>query len=155
MITFLPDPNFAKTASILDNKRLLNQRNEALTLVRNLVGEQTGWKNHPACKMWRGYAGAVIQYGFYICREIRNRGYTSEIANPLPFVVILIETHQNFVALPWWFDRESKEYLDKVCASHRSNLLRKDPEFYGKYGWSEPDNLPYFWPIVGQPQQEE
>ena len=31
-------------------------------------------------------------------------------------------------------------------ASHRSNLLRKDPVFYGKHGWSEPTDLPYVWP---------
>src|SRR3546814_11842397 len=30
-------------------------------------------------------------------------------------------------------------------ASHRSNLLRKDPGFYGRYGWPEPPDLPYVW----------
>lgn len=35
---------------------------------------------------------------------------------------------------------------DRLHRSHRSNLLRKDPEFYGKYGWNVPDNLDYFWP---------
>ena len=42
---------------------------------------------------------------------------------------------------PPWFGNE------KIHASHRSNLLRKDPEFYGKYGWTEPDNLEYVWPV--------
>ena len=37
--------------------------------------------------------------------------------------------------------------MKKIHASHRSNLLRKDPEFYGKYGWTEPDNLEYIWPV--------
>jgi hypothetical protein len=36
---------------------------------------------------------------------------------------------------------------EKFHASHRSNLLRKDKEFYGKFGWAEPDDLPYFWPV--------
>jgi hypothetical protein len=36
---------------------------------------------------------------------------------------------------------------EEIHASHRSNLLRKDSEFYGKFGWAEPDDLPYFWPI--------
>jgi hypothetical protein len=42
---------------------------------------------------------------------------------------------------PDWFG--NKEFH----ASHRSNLLRKDPEFYGKYGWTEPHDLPYIWPL--------
>jgi hypothetical protein len=32
-------------------------------------------------------------------------------------------------------------------ASHRSNLLRKNPEWYGQFGWTEPDDLPYVWPV--------
>jgi Pyrimidine dimer DNA glycosylase len=35
---------------------------------------------------------------------------------------------------------------ETVHASHRSNLLRKDPLFYGRYGWAEPPDLPYAWP---------
>ena len=36
---------------------------------------------------------------------------------------------------------------DRVHASHRSNLLRKDFSFYSKFGWSESSDMPYFWPI--------
>jgi hypothetical protein len=32
-------------------------------------------------------------------------------------------------------------------ASHKSNLLRKDPVWYGQFGWSEPTDLPYVWPV--------
>jgi hypothetical protein len=31
--------------------------------------------------------------------------------------------------------------------SHRSNLLRKDPQWYGQFGWTVPDDLPYVWPV--------
>ena len=41
---------------------------------------------------------------------------------------------------PWFGD-------ERVHASHRSNLLRKDSEFYGQYGWKESSDLPYFWPV--------
>jgi len=56
------------------------------------------------------------------------------------------------------FKNTMKEYNEEVSefpgwlgdeafhASHRSNLLRKDPEFYGRYGWNEPPDLPYIWP---------
>jgi hypothetical protein len=36
----------------------------------------------------------------------------------------------------------------EVHSSHRANLLRKDPNFYGKYGWQESPEIPYFWPIT-------
>jgi len=35
---------------------------------------------------------------------------------------------------------------DTFHASHRSNLLRKDPDYYGQWGWTEPSDLPYIWP---------
>jgi len=41
---------------------------------------------------------------------------------------------------PWWLGRGD------FHGSHRSNLLRKYPEHYAKFGWEEPDNLPYVWP---------
>jgi hypothetical protein len=40
---------------------------------------------------------------------------------------------------PWLGD-------ERLHASHRSNLLRKDPEHYGQFEWTEPDDLPYWWP---------
>ena len=33
-------------------------------------------------------------------------------------------------------------------ASHRSNLLRKDPTYYGAFGWAEDATLPYVWPVT-------
>jgi hypothetical protein len=44
----------------------------------------------------------------------------------------------------WILDWEVRQ---KVIDSHRSNLLRKDPVFYGQYGWNVPPDLPYFWPV--------
>jgi hypothetical protein len=41
---------------------------------------------------------------------------------------------------PWWGD-------PAFHASHRSNLLRKDPVWYGQFGWAEPPDLPYVWPV--------
>ena len=35
---------------------------------------------------------------------------------------------------------------EKFHAAHRSNLLRKNPVWYDKFGWREPNNLPYVWP---------
>ena len=45
------------------------------------------------------------------------------------------------VKYPPWFGDE------RFHACHRSNLLRKDPKFYGRYGWKEPANMAYDWPV--------
>ena len=34
---------------------------------------------------------------------------------------------------------------EKVHASHRSNLLRKDYGFYSQYGWGEQLDMNYHW----------
>ena len=33
----------------------------------------------------------------------------------------------------------------KFHASHRANLLRKDYEYYSKFGWGENPKSPYVW----------
>ena len=55
MQTFLPYPDFQKTAQCLDNKRLGKQRVEARQIISTLEGKSNGWRNHPAVKMWKGY----------------------------------------------------------------------------------------------------
>jgi len=42
--------------------------------------------------------------------------------------------------LPPWVGDE------QFHASHRSNLLRKDRQWYGQFEWKESDDLPYVWP---------
>jgi hypothetical protein len=44
------------------------------------------------------------------------------------------------IVMPWWYGNRD------LHASHRSNLLRKDDEYYGRFGWSESPDLPYWWP---------
>jgi hypothetical protein len=41
--------------------------------------------------------------------------------------------------MPSWFG------LEEFHRSHRSNLLRKDYEYYSQY-FDEDPNLPYYWP---------
>jgi hypothetical protein len=43
------------------------------------------------------------------------------------------------IAYPEWFGRNC------FHAAHRSNLLRKDPVYYGKFGWQEKPDMPYLW----------
>ena len=46
--------------------------------------------------------------------------------------------------LPQWLGDED------LHSSHRSNLLRKDKDFYSKYNWSEPNDMPYYWGGFGK-----
>jgi len=132
MQTFLPLPNFLESMRCLDKSRLGNQIwREGYTLIRG------GWKNHPASKMWRGHE---YQLGLYLlagCQILEERGKS------YPAVIDRIKSEMakfTDTGLPSWFGD------DKFHASHRSNLLRKDPVWYGQFGWNEPPDLPYIWP---------
>ena len=135
MNTFLPYADFQRSAACLDNKRLGNQRKETLQLLRG------NWFNHPASKMWRGYNDALAIYGLYICQEWMNRDFKDthfeKIAAFLPSVSNWMELE---IVYPSWFGQES------FHAAHRSNLLRKDYDYYKQFGWKENEFLPYIWP---------
>ena len=131
MQTFLPYSSFVKTAQCLDDKRLGNQRNEALIIYKNVVGISNGWKNHPAVKQWIGYNSCLMLYYNAILQEWINRGKN----NSMPFMTIHGE-----VQYPQWIGDETYH------ASHRSNLLRKNYAFYSQYKWAESPDLPYCWP---------
>lgn len=136
MQTFLPYPDFAESARCLDYKRLGKQRVEALQLARSLI-QPTGWSNHPASVMWRGHLGELIEYGLAICAEWRSRGYQDTVGMSLYELKVNIDLYPG---KPWWIGDAA------FHASHRSNLLRKDPAHYGQFGWHEPTTLSYLWP---------
>jgi len=130
MQTFLPYPEFVETAKVLDYRRLGNQRVEARKIL-STISNGGGWSNHPAVRMWRGYEAALTKYSNIMIQEWIRRGYrnTMEIIDP------------GIVKLPPWVGDPA------FHASHRGNLLRKDPSWYGKFGWSESPDLPYVWPV--------
>lgn len=132
MQTFLPYPDFDKSARCLDDKRLGNQRREALIIFNTLTRGEGGWINHPAVEMWKGYENALACYFDVNVKEWRRRGFKNNM--------LLIPITRPIVYPPWIGD-------ETFHASHRSNLLRKNPEFYKQFGWTEPDNLPYVWPV--------
>ncbi len=133
MQTFLPYDDFLKSAQVLDYKRLGKQRVEAWQLLRGLRGEsKSGWINHPASKMWRGYEAALGLYMNVMIQEWKRRGYK----NTMEYFI----TTEAIILPPWYGD-------EKFHSSHRSNLLRKDPIFYGQYGWSDNPTNPYYWPV--------
>jgi len=161
MQTFLAYPDFTKSASVLDNRRLGKQRVECLQILNTLNKHRftcpdckqgrdnstcadcqeecrvTPWYNHPAVKMWRGYENALGMYGRTVCNEWLSRGFQDTCWNKFA------DYHQVGVGLvmPPWLGNPD------FHASHRSNLLRKDFAYYSQFGWTEPLTLEYVWPV--------
>lgn len=162
MQTFLPYPDYQRTADVLDSARRWKQCIEARQLVNALeqgplcrydlaerrfvygpiVGSRppagfayrkTPWYGHPAAVMWRGRVESLKRYhDVMLSTVLRLRTHDVKAfglygADPA-------------ATPPDWLGRES------FHRSHRSNLLRKDPVFYGRYGWTEPNDLEYVWP---------
>jgi hypothetical protein len=116
------------------------QRSEVLQILRALLGITSGWKNHPVVKMWRGHEASLIEYGFAICDEWKYaRGYNDSCAGQLTDLMLEFGFERSNDP-PWLGDQT-------FHSSHRSNLLRKDSVWYGKFGWEEPNDLEYVWPM--------
>jgi hypothetical protein len=147
--TFLPYPDFTESARVLDRRRLGKQRVEALQVLRGLTVPGYGWRRHPAVRMWTGYEEALVRYGLQMCHVWRDLGHQDSCAATMvaDFAAHRPETRvreQPELAeageLPPWLG------LPDLHRSHRSALVRKDPDFYAPHFPGVPDDLPYFWP---------
>lgn len=149
MQTFLPYPDFARSARVLDTRRLGKQRVEALQIMRAMHVDGHGWRHHPAVRMWRGHEEALAAYGLAICKEWSRRGYADTCAGKI--AAELREMHgsdrvrsqselRRLGLLPAWLGQR------RLHQSHRSALLRKAPEWYGGVFKTTPSHLEYVWP---------
>ncbi len=176
MQTFLPYADFQQSAKCLDNKRLGKQRVECLQILNTLsigpyqkklpkqskfeldswVGcsysefvslpktevRKTPWYNHPAVRMWKGHEWSLYVYAYEVIQIWRKLGFSDTCMDKL------VKIGNDLVLKPD-LDKKYPKWLGnpEFHASHRSNLLRKDPMHYGQFGWTEPNNLPYIWPV--------
>jgi hypothetical protein len=134
MQTFMPYPDMEKSIQVLDYRRLGKQRVETFQVL-NILLDRTptkGWRNHPVTRMWTGYEEALKLYQNYTINEWISRGYK----NTMKLEEVTLED----VVMPSWFGVES------FHQSHRSNLLRKDYEYYSQF-FNEPSDLEYLWPV--------
>jgi hypothetical protein len=138
--TFLPSDDFALCAMTLDRQRLGKQRVETLQIMQTIAGMSRGkgWINHPATKMWIGHEEYLMLYQIAIVSEWTMRGYKD---------TCLDKTYDAFKTIDAEFSYPEWMGNDHFHASHRSNLLRKNVDFYSKFGWTEPDDLEYIWPV--------
>ena len=141
MQTFLPDPDFAKTAHFLDWRRLGKQRVETKQIL-NIVSNQTdkkGWRNHPAVLMWQGYDIALAVYGLEVCEEWKARGYVDNLSKF--FEDYLIENRHKRIIYPDWIG------TPEFHSGHRQTLLFKNFDWYVQFGWTEQPKYEYYWPV--------
>ena len=149
MQTFLPYADFERSARALDAKRLGKQRVEAIQVVRAVTWSGYGWASHPAALMWKGHEEALGRYGLTCCEVWTELGFddtcAATIATDLRAAGIdTIRTQAELAAageLPSWLGDE------RVHRSHRSALVRKDPERYASLFPDTPEDLPYHWPV--------
>jgi hypothetical protein len=137
MQTFLPYKGYIDSASALDRQRLGKQRVEVLQLLEILDGKDSPWKHSPVVKMWKGYEHNLAHYGCILCSVWLGKGYKDTCFEKIN------EYRKKFknTGIPPWLGDE------KLHLSHRSNLIRKNPEHYKPiFGNDVPDNLPYYWP---------
>lgn len=142
MQTFLPFQSFTLSAAVLDNRRLGKQMIEAATIYQVMYVPGTGWHRHPATRMWVGYHEALALYGLACYWQWQQRlklgmrgGKLWHVSGEF-FVGLPLN---RLAAMPPWLGNEA------FHRSHRSNLLRKKPEWYRLF-FNDVDNLPYVWP---------
>lgn len=129
-MTFAPYGDLEACVKSLDYRRLGKQRVEAYQIWRTLVGLSSGWKNHPAVKMWEGYTCFLAIYCNACIDEWIARGYKNNMKK-LP--------HCGKPHPPWWWGRED------VTKSHQASLNRKDPKYY-HFDVSQEEYPEYVWP---------
>lgn len=149
MQTFLPYPDFADSARVLDKRRLGKQRVEAIQVLRALTVAGYGWRRHPAAAMWAGYEEALVRYGLEVCDVWCETGGADTCAVTLVDDLTqaiggsAVRSVTELVAAdempPWLGD-------PAVHRSHQSALVRKDPDYYRKFFPDVPGDLACVWP---------
>ncbi len=139
---------------MLDDKRLGKQRVETLQIMQVLTGyrwdnsvgvigayEPKGWRNHPAVLMWKGFEPALAEYQRVVCTAWTARGFNDTCARK---TAGLLEAsgYPTSILLPPWIGQAP------LHLSHRSNLIRKDPDVYAPLFVGVPPDLPYVWPVT-------
>ncbi|SFN40509.1 hypothetical protein SAMN04487980_101924 [Streptomyces sp. cf124] len=99
--------------------------------------------------MWAGYEEALVRYGLEVCAVWCEQGRQDSCATTLlaDFATFRPGARTRDQArlaaageLPPWLGD------DAFHRSHRSALLRKDPDVYAPCFPGDPDDLPYVWP---------
>jgi len=166
MQTFAPYPDAERSAAVLDKQRVFKQTVETYQILLWLHGAQmwlwaegtdeerrilvprdpTGPRyNHPAIRLWAGNERALGEYQRVFCAETDRRGINSTVWSKSAQVLKELDLGPETADLPaWWGDTRVPDDDDPDSPAgfhfrHRSNLVLKNPQFYGPLF---PDALP-------------
>ncbi len=95
--------------------------------------------------MWRGHTPALVCYGLTFVAEWTRGGRADTTAEKIAEFAPEVSgrSQEELVAgglmPPWWGD-------ERLHSSHRSALVRKDPDFYRPVFGDDDGDVPYFWP---------
>ncbi len=124
--TFLPFPDYEKSAQILSDKHLKHTEAVAKEVLDGLL------ESHPVSKMWRGFEHQLCTYAIEVSCELLDRGIETKLLEQ--FAKKRNDLPDN--GLPYWLGTEI------LHSSHRAMLNHKD----GNYCFSEkPNSIPH-WP---------
>ena len=134
MQTFLPYPNFQKSAEVLDWRRLGKQRVETKQIYQILTGVTTA-NYHPAWVQWKGCEKLLLVYGIIMCNEWIRRGYQDSLR---PYFLEKLKDHKGE---PFKFP----DFLgnENFHLAHRVRLIQKDDEYYWPKFPNTPEEFPY------------
>ena len=139
--TFLPYPNFYKSASCLDKKRLNCQIKEANQIINIILRKmkikrdgKKGWLNHPVLKIWsdkdgKYYLKQLIDYtdAMWIMADILGIDNKTWLKRRYK-ILVTYRKHENKFGkeglIKW-----SRKFHDTI----KANLIRKDEKHYNKY----------------------
>ena len=148
MQTFMPyGSQYDKTAKCLDVKRLGKQRVETYQILKALLGETKGWRNHPATRMWEGYEFQLYVYQTAICTEWTRRGYKDTVLDSSKELILKYKIKPS-IKTPDWINKPA------LTITHRANLFLKDPIYYINFEDEAkeyidyvccPDKCKYWW----------
>jgi len=146
--TFLPYPDFAESAQVLDQARLGKQRVEALQVLRAVTLPGYGWQSHPAIAMWRGHRTALTAYALAVTDEWIAQGHADTVRPQVLEFAPELDGGPDGAAAAALVARDLPLWLGDAAVhrSHRSKLVQKEPEWYRGRFPDVPDDLDYVWP---------
>lgn len=160
--TFLPYPNFSESVAVLDTQQLNIQRREAMHILNTLEAKKRGaeklaWYHNPAVLMWEGHEEALKMYLNAAMAEWIRRGSSCNheyvnyklksgsirVLKGVDPVLVLecVSVDINDALLPFWFGNPD------FHLRHKSNLKKKNFDYYSKLWPEVQDDLEYWWPV--------
>lgn len=116
---------------VIDRKKY--SRNEVILPLMGDTIFSMGFSHHPIVKIWVGFEDALRSYTNFCIEEWVDRGFSNTMKK---------FTISSKFQLPWWV------YSEPVILAYKSNLIRKDPVFYGNKFPGISNNLLYIWPSM-------